>query len=62
MDGSRDKARHVARLDADYGSKLFEGANLKGLLKTQNNNVYESKLSEVKTKATDIKLKILNNI
>jgi len=62
MDDNRDKARQVAQLDADYGSKLFEGANLRGMLKSKHNDVYEAKLSEVKMKATDLKLKILNNI
>ena len=62
MDGSREKARQIARLDADYGSKLFEGANLKSMLKSTYNSVHDTKLNEVKYQATDIKLKILNNI
>lgn len=62
MDDNRHEARRVAQLDADYGSKLFEGANLKGMLRSKHNDVYVTKLSEVKMKATDIKLKILNNI
>ena len=62
MENNRDKARQVAQLDNDYGSKLFEGANLSSILKSKYSDVYETKLSEVKMKATDIKLKILNNI
>ena len=62
MDDNRDKARQVARLDANYGSKLFEGANLKSMLKSTYNSVHDTKLNEVKYQATDIKLKILNNI
>lgn len=62
MDDNRDKARQVARLDANYGSKLFEGANLKSMLKSTYNSVHDTKLIEVKYQATDIKLKILNHI
>ena len=62
MDDNRHEARQVAQLDADYGSKLFEGANLRGMLKSKDSDVYEAKLSEVKMKATGLKLKILNNI
>jgi len=62
MEDNRHEARQVAQLDADYGSKLFEGANLRGMLKSKDSDVYEAKLSEVKMKATKLKLKILNNI
>ena len=35
MENNRDKARQVAQLDNDYGSKLFEGANLQSILKSK---------------------------
>jgi len=56
------KANEVARLDDEYGGKLFEGASLSQKVKTNPNGIYEAKLTEVKMKATDIKRRILNSL
>ena len=62
MDNNNKKAKDVARLDDEYGGKLFEGANLSQQIKRNPNGIYEAKLTEVKMKATDIKRKILNSL
>lgn len=62
IDNDNNKANEVARLDNEYGSKLFEGASLSQKVKTNPNGIYEAKLTEVKMKATDIKRRILNSL
>lgn len=62
MDNDNNKANEVARLDNEYGGKLFEGASLSQKVKTNPNGIYEAKLTEVKMKATDIKRRILNSL
>ena len=62
IDNDNNKANEVARLDDEYGGKLFEGASLSQKVKTNPNGIYEAKLTEVKMKATDIKRRILNSL
>tara|TARA_B100000287_G_scaffold402657_1_gene423783 strand:+ start:486 stop:1067 length:582 start_codon:yes stop_codon:yes gene_type:complete len=62
IDNDNNKANEVARLDNEYGGKLFEGASLSQKVKTNPNGIYEAKLTEVKMKATDIKRRILNSL
>tara|TARA_R100000152_G_C6734387_1_gene158715 strand:+ start:196 stop:777 length:582 start_codon:yes stop_codon:yes gene_type:complete len=62
IDNDNNKANNVARLDNEYGGKLFEGASLSQKVKTNPNGIYEAKLTEVKMKATDIKRRILNSL
>ena len=62
IDNDNNKANNVARLDDEYGGKLFEGASLSQKVKTNPNGIYEAKLTEVKMKATDIKRRILNSL
>tara|TARA_B100000131_G_C18016751_1_gene572818 strand:+ start:113 stop:694 length:582 start_codon:yes stop_codon:yes gene_type:complete len=62
IDNDNNKANEVARLDDEYGGKLFEGASLSQKIKINPNGIYEAKLTEVKMKATDIKRRILNSL